>query len=122
MDRWLLSEIMQSVYSRDDGRECCGDLRIGCVCIVLLPVYKVGVNRRVKGFFHLARGAAELDGHGALPHVLHAKTVRLKPRRELLKIGLGSAKSRAELRGRQPRVKVRRGFVLLRGEKNFEIG
>src|ERR1700722_6285583 len=93
MNRRLLSEIMQSAYSRDDGRERCGDFGIRCVRIVLLPVYKIGMNGSVKGFFHLARGAAELDGHGARSHVVHAKTARRKPSRQLFEIAFGSAKS-----------------------------
>src|ERR1700676_1846216 len=102
MNRRLLSEIMQSVYSRHDGRERCRDLRIGCVCVVLLSVYKIRMNRRVKSLLHLAPA-------------VHAKTGRLKPRREFFKIRFLSPKSLSELRGRKPGMEFRRGFVLLRG-------
>ena len=88
MNRRFLSKIVQRAYPRDDGRKRCGDLRIGCVCEVCLPVYKIGMNRRVKGLLHLAGGAAKLNGRPALSHAIDPKTVRRKPRRELLKIRL----------------------------------
>jgi hypothetical protein len=74
---------------------------------VFFPAYEVGVNSRVKGVFHLTRGAAELDGHPALPQAVHAKTVGLEPASNLLKIASGNAKLHAEFSGRKPGVKIR---------------
>jgi hypothetical protein len=113
---------MESIYSSDHGREGRRDLRIGSVCVVLLPVHYVRVNCGVKRIFYLARGAAELDGHPALAYAVHAKTVRSEPSREFLNIRWGNAKSFAELIGRKPGVEVRGGFVLLAGDKTLQRG
>src|SRR5271167_2860663 len=113
---------MESIYSSNHGRKGCRNLRIGCVCVVFLPVHYVGADGGMKGIFYLAGSAAELDRHRALPHAVHAKTVGCEPARKLLNIRWRSAKSVAELIGRKPCVEVWRGSVLLPGDETLKRG
>jgi len=118
----LRKKIVERPYAGDNGCERGGDRWVGRVGPVLLAVDDVTVDRRLKGFFHFTGRARKLNDLAAVRHVVYQKTVRCKPRRNLLNVLVGGAEQLAELRGREPFVVIGRGLVLLPGQQRLEGG
>src|SRR5207245_8343041 len=78
-DRAMPLKIMQGAHSGDDRGKRGGNLRVRGVCIVILSVHQVPVNRSMESFRDLHRRAAELDDHSTAAHAVYAEPVGSKP-------------------------------------------
>ncbi len=115
-------KIMQGAHSGDDRGKRAGNLRVRGVCIVILSVHEVSVNRSMESFRDLCRRAAELDDHSTAADAVYAEPVRHKPSCRLLAVRLGGAEAIGELLGGEPSVVAGRSFVLLIGNPLSQVG
>src|SRR5271170_3462269 len=113
-------KVVQRSDSGDDRRERRRDRRIVGVGPVLLVVYDILMNLRVKRRLYLGRGAGKLDNGAPCPNLLHLKTMRPQPLRYHIYILLRGAVHLAKLRGREPMVVFRRGPIQLMGHETFK--
>jgi hypothetical protein len=93
----LLREIVERDNASDNRCERCGDLGIGDVGSVLLPVDHKTVDFRIERVLHLAGGARELDYIAAWANVDLRESLRSEPLRDELNVGIGDAKLLAKL-------------------------
>ena len=83
--------------ARNDRAERCGNADVAVVGNLGLAPVLVRVHLGLEGLLQLTRSSAKVDDPLALAHVLHRKTLRLKPGFHLGDVGVMYAKARAEV-------------------------
>ena len=84
----MRAKIVERDNSSDDGSERDRDSRIADIANMLLTVDVEVVNFGLEGLAHVACGAGEINQHAAGIDHVHAKTLRRKPGRDDVEIGL----------------------------------
>src|ERR1700735_4017973 len=113
----LPAEIVKRVYAGDDRGKRRGDLRIARVRPMLLTLDYVAVNCGMKGLLYLSCVAGKVDDCAGGGYLHYLKSMRSEPRCDDLNVLVGRAELLAELDGREPLVKIGRGFIQLLGHQ-----
>ena len=97
-----------------------GDLRIAHVGNVRLALHNQVVNLGMESCLHLRGPAAEPDRHAILRDFINRKPMASQPRGDRRNVGECGTKLLPHLLRFQPMMEIRRGRVILAGDKGVE--
>ena len=115
-------QVVEAAEHGDHGRDGFRRPWLGGGAEVHPAIHQVAVDGGAKRVAHLLGGAAEADRSAGAGHVVDGESGCGEPAYDLVHVGLANAETVAELLRREPVVVLRRGGVLLIGEKPFDPG